>query len=100
MTWNGQTQYKDLAANAKLMKYATPFWDMTHWRIKKITFDQIQRSAGNYNEAKASTCAELSFSHTSDHWKWPADFLKRSSLKMNRPVVIIILQAAKSCQNI
>ena len=35
MPQNGQTHFKNLAANATLfLKCVWPFWDIMHWRVK------------------------------------------------------------------
>ena len=42
MSQNGQTHFKDLAANAeRFLNCAWTFWDIMHWRFKEHFFDAI-----------------------------------------------------------
>ena len=42
MSQNGQTHFKNLAANAeRFLNCAWTFWDIMHWRFKEHFFDAI-----------------------------------------------------------
>ena len=62
MSQNGQTHFKNLAANgARFLKCVWPFWDITHERVKSavIVTECItdQRDTSKYNSCLNLICA-------------------------------------------